>query len=571
MRRRLSFSWATLAVLLGSLALLASACGTSGTGSILPPNQQILKIALNAGGQDISTLDPAVTQDVYSYQIEQQLFPQLYTWDAHLNVIPWAASALPTVSSDGLTYTIPIRTGMKWSDGTPIDANTFAYSLNRQLDPCTATVLAGFFLAPIKGATAFNGSKCDAPASAIDPVDSKTLIGTSIIVQDPQTLVIKLAAPATYFLAALTTSSSMAMPKQLITQYGLKDWINHLQGFGGSQYELKLWDHRGSLDVVANPNFWGGEPKLHEVDWTIYKDPKTGYTDYLNGRLDVASPSIDQYTSAKTRSDFFEGPSLSMGYISPNWAVAPMNDVRARQAFDLALDKTVLANNIQKGTVFASNHMIPQGNPGYNPNLTGPDGQVNDLSGNPTLAKQLMQQYANAHCGGSFAKCPTLNYYTTNDTGSLELSNAILNQWRTTFPGFPITETPVTFPQLLKAITSASPPAAWLIGYAVDYADPQDWTSLQALPPADGGGNNLSNINDPQANKLMLQGNTMPNGPARYAVYQQAEQSLVTQVAWITLDQAKLFWVATPKLHGFSFTPNLFPTFSTWQNAYLTS
>ncbi len=568
MRRRLPFSWAALAVLLGTLAVLASACGTGGSSGPLPTDQQILKIALNAGGQDISTLDPALTEDVYSFQAEQLIFPMLVTWDAHLNIIPWAAASLPTISSDGLTYTFKIRPGLKWSDGTAIDASTFAYSINRQLDPCTGSQLAGFFLAPIKGATAFAGSKCDAPSSAIDPTDSKSLIGTSIKVIDPLTLQIVLGAPATYFLAALSTSSAMATPKQLVTQYGLKDWINHLQGFGGSQYTLKLWDHRGALDFTANPNFWGGLPKLHEIDWTIYKDPKTGYTDYLNGRIEVASPSIDQYTSAKTRSDFFEGPALNINYIAPNWGVKPFDDVRVRQAFDLALDKTVLANNIEKGTVFASNHMIPQGNPGYNPNLTGPDGQVNDLSGNPTLARQLMQQYANQHCGGSFAKCPAINYYTTNDTGSLELSNAILDQWRTTFPGLNITETPETFPQLIKTITGGSPPSIWLIAYFVDYADPQDWTSLQTLP---GAGNNLSNINDTQANALMKQGDVAPAGPARIALYQQAEQSLVTQVAWITLNQGKTFWVQSPKLHGFTFTANGFPTFSTWQNAYLTA
>ncbi|HLY30932.1 MAG TPA: ABC transporter substrate-binding protein, partial [Ktedonobacterales bacterium] len=446
MRRGKLFSWAGLAVSLGVLAVLVAACNTGGGNSKLSPDKQIVKLALNAGGQDISTLDPAITEDVYSYQAEQLIFPQLVTWDANLNVIPWAAQSLPTISSNGLTYTYKIRTGMKWSDGTPITATTFAYSINRALDPCTGSALSGFFLAPISGAGAFSTSKCDASSGALDPTDSKTLIGKSIIVVDPQTLEIKLGAPATYFSSAMMTSSEMAVPEQLITKYGLKDWINHLQGFGGSQYTLKVWDHKGALDFVANPTFWGGAPSLHEVDFTIYKDPATGYTDYLNGRIHVASPSIDQYTSAKSRSDFHTTGALNIGYIAPNWGVAPFNNVGARQAFDLALDKTVLANNIEHGTVTASNHMVPQGQPGYFPGLKGPDGQVNDLSGNPTKAKQLLQAYANANCSGSFAKCPTIVYYTTNDSGSLELSNAILNQWRTTFPGYNIVEHPVTFP-----------------------------------------------------------------------------------------------------------------------------
>jgi ABC-type oligopeptide transport system substrate-binding subunit len=57
---------------------------------------------------------------------------------------------------------------MRWSDGLPIDANTFAYSINRTLDPCTASSVASY-LHNLKGAVDFNGSACPAGASSSIP------------------------------------------------------------------------------------------------------------------------------------------------------------------------------------------------------------------------------------------------------------------------------------------------------------------------------------------------------------------------------------------------------------------
>ena len=568
MRLGKKFSWAALGVIVGILALLVSGCSTSTGGSSLPDSQQILTLALDAGAPDIIRMDPAPTSDVYSFQAEQMIFPSLVTWDQNLKTIPWAASSWTTTDA-GKTYVFHIRPGLKWSDGTPIDANVFAYSINRSLDPCTQAPSAGFFLFPILGAPAYNGGKCPpADASATNPTDSTTLIGTSIIVTDPQTLEIKLSAAYPYFVPALTTSAAMAVPKQIIDQFGLKAWTDHLQGFGGNMFTLKTWDHKGALDFTRNTSFWGTATKLKEVDFTIYQDQKTGYNDYLNGRIDLASPSIDQYPSAKKRSDEHEDPALSMGYIQPVWSVKPFDSLLARKAFAEAVNKQVLATDIDKGTVIASNHLIPQGNPGYNPALNGPDGTPS-LTGNPAQALADITSYASTNCpGGKVANCPPVQFWNTNDSSSQLLSAALLAQWNAAMPGYPISVHSVSFADLIAAIFSKSPPTMFVIGYAVDYADPQDWTSLQFLP---NGANNTGAVNDTAANALMTKADTDQNQTERYSLYQQAEQSLVTQVAWITLDQGKIIYVASPKIHNFSFTSNLFPAYSTWQSAYLTA
>ena len=180
----------------------------------LPDAQQILRpleSGPNAG--DVDTLDPAQIQFTFDYGVAQLIFPQLVTLDDKQQPVDWAAES-HTISADGLTYTFHLHHGMTWSDGTPIDATTFAYSINRTLDPCTGTYTATY-LYDFAGAEAFNNSAC--PAGAIK--STATLIGSTIQTPDPLTLRLTLGHPAGYFLSALTYPTSYAVPRALIEKY----------------------------------------------------------------------------------------------------------------------------------------------------------------------------------------------------------------------------------------------------------------------------------------------------------------------------------------------------------------
>lgn len=571
-------SFAVGLTMVALLTMVLSACSTTGGGnSTLPDNKQIMRFIQVPNETDVATLDPALTPDVYSYQMEQLIFPQLYTWDTNLNTIPWAADGMPTVSNGGATYTIKIKPNLSWSDGTPIDATTFAYSLNRVLDPCVkggAPGSAAYFITAIKGAAAFNGEKCNAPANALDPTSTDTLVGKSIVVQDPHTLVITLEQPAAYFLKALTTSASMAVPQQLIQKYGWKNWTDHLADnqLSGNLFGVKLWDHKGHLDFVRNDGFknfgLGANPILKEVDTTIYQSGDASYADYNNGREDIGAVPTSDYSTAKTRSDFHQGPTLTMGYIAPNWNIAPFNNVDARRAFALAVNKQLIADSVLKGTVIASNHFIPAGNPGYNPNLQGVEGAP--LTGDQTKAKADMAKYVAEACNNDITKCPKVNFYDNNDPSELPVTSALMAQWNTVFPGYPITAHNVSFGDLINLAygPASAQPQLLAIGYAVDFPDPWDWTSLQAEPTSS---TNFFHINDPAATALMTAADVNQDQTTRFQQYQQAEQILVNDVGWITLDQSKQFWLQNPKLHNFGFDSNLFPAMSQWQSAYLTA
>jgi oligopeptide transport system substrate-binding protein len=274
MMRRIHGLFASLALL---CAMLLSGCAAPWPfpqptpDPKLPDAQQImrpLEIGPNAG--DLVTLDLALINFGVDYQLAQRLFLQLVTLDEQQRVVDWAAES-HGVSADGLTYTFHLRTGMAWSDGSLIDANAFAYSINRALDPCIGSDVASY-LYNIKGAADFNGGYGSNKCPAGTKVSAETLVGKSILVADPQTLKLTLERPAGYFLASLTYPTSWAVPKQLIDTYADK-WTDYLAdngGLGGNLFKVTRWDHAGHLDFERNERFWGQKPLLRRLEYTLY-------------------------------------------------------------------------------------------------------------------------------------------------------------------------------------------------------------------------------------------------------------------------------------------------------------
>jgi peptide/nickel transport system substrate-binding protein/oligopeptide transport system substrate-binding protein len=559
-----TLSLSGLIAFLGLLAIIVAGCGSGSNGGVRPDAQQILRYPLDAASSDIKTMDPALNQDFYSYYPISLVFPGLMTLDANGTPQPWAAASAPTFDQTANTYTFKVRSGLKWSDGTPIDANTFAYSINRSLSPCTGSLVT-YYLFPIKNAQAFSTEKCGTDGvSVVGPI--KSLIGDSLLVPDNQTLVIKLGAPAPYFLQALCYPTAMAQPQELINQYGIKDWTNHLVGFGGNLFNVKLWDHKGHIDLVRNDGFWGAKPKLREVDFTVYKTTAALYADYLDGRLDEGRSPADQYKQSKARSDFHEVPYLGIGYYQPNWAKAPFNNLDARQAFAEAIDKQIIADNVLQGADVPTYHIVPQGMYGYDPNLVGPDGTTS-VSGNVTAAKAAMAKYVAEACGGKITTCTPVTLYDTNDPVTQTEDQAVVAMWQNAFPGYPINTQFLDFNSLLTLIYSANAPQIFGIGWSADYPDPQDWLSLQFAP---GSINNTGNVNVPAANTLMAQADTNLDPTSRAQEYNQAEQLLVTDVAWISMYQEKTRYNLPTYVHNFAFDSLATIPLATWQSIYLT-
>jgi oligopeptide transport system substrate-binding protein len=546
----------------------------------LPDARQIFRpqeIGPNAG--DLATLDPALINFGVDYQLAQLIFPQLVTLDEQQRPTDWAAQT-HEVSNDGLIWTFHLRKGMTWSDGSPIDATTFAYSINRTLDPCTGSDVASY-LYNLKGAADFNAGKCPDGAK----VSASTLVGQSIVVADPLDLKLTLDAPAGYFLAALSYPTSWAVPKQLIDTYADR-WTDHLadkESFGGNLFTLTSWRHPlatigaptpttqpdglAHLAFARNERFWGQKPLLKEIQYTLYRDPGTAWPLYKAGEGDVGVPYAAEVENAKTLkgSTFHQTPQLAFSYLAPNWKLPPFDDMRVRQAFSLALDRRAIAHDILKDASQATIHLVPKGIPGYNPDLIdaagrrGKDALTVDLA----TARRLATAYANEHCNGIYTHCPPimLTVLANRPTTAL-VAQAMQDAWQSAFPGWPIS---IAGPCRLQ-ICSRSIFQLTNAGWGADYPDPQDFASLLWTTHADY---NRTFVSISQVDALCAQADGMSDLSARIPLYQLAEQLLIKEGAAIPYAQPLYAYVVRSRVVGWRVASTLVTPFSVWQATYL--
>ena len=528
------FSIAGLIVLLGTVALLATACGTtSSQGPGDKAKDQTLKMGwATGGGPDITTLDPAQCSDTSCGPLEAMLFDGLVTLDKNLEVKAWAAKSW-TISSDGTTYVFTLQSNQKFSDGTAVKPSDFAWSIDRSANPCLGSQLS-YYLSTIKDASTFSGETCtnDQPVGAIT-----TLVGDSVIPDDSaNTLTIKLAQPAGYFLQALTYSTSFAVEKSVVTgaDFGKDDaWLNTLAtgatGQGGSgMFYVAAWNHQGVLTLKQNPHWWGlqagKKPNFTTVDFQLFSTD-TEYGAYQGDQtlafMDITSP--DQIAVMKQQPYYHEQPALITAGLRFNWKLAPFDDINARKAFCLAINRDQVNQQVYHGQMLPSWHIVPKGMDGYNAQVRGVDGAP--FAGDTALARQYWQRYLAAHHN-------SVSHISIPDASSVSGRAALTlyqQSWNQTL-GVQVTT------YIIRTIfqLDARSQQIYRFGWSADYPDPQDFLTL--LYASDSPYNEQS-ASLPAADALMQQADALSDMSQRIPLYQQAEQLLIDNVAICPLFQ----------------------------------
>src|SRR5437867_13384987 len=115
-----------------TIAILVAACGNTAPSSETPKNGGTLIWALDS---DATSLNPFVISTLPEFRVISFLFPNLYAADKNLNVVPDLADGMPSVSSDGLAWTVKLKKNPKWSDGAPITADGVLATQQIQRDP----------------------------------------------------------------------------------------------------------------------------------------------------------------------------------------------------------------------------------------------------------------------------------------------------------------------------------------------------------------------------------------------------------------------------------------------------
>jgi peptide/nickel transport system substrate-binding protein/oligopeptide transport system substrate-binding protein len=546
--------------------MFLSACSSNtpsnqSTTTKAPDSQQVFHYPTEVEA-DFQTLDPALVQSLGDGYAIQMIFTGLVQFDNNGNLKDQLAQS-HEVSKDGLTYTFHLRPNLKFSDGAPLTANDVAYSINRALLPATNSQVA-YYLKLIKGYADITSGKVS------------TLIGTSLIVKDAKTISIVISQPAAYFLDALTYPISYVVEKSLLTKYGT-NWTDHLtEGGGDGPFKVKSYVHGKTFNVVPNPNYYGQQSALKEIDMPFSGDQETTYKAYKNHQYDWAIVPGADVPEARKRPDFYKGPLLNIRYISFNFLAKPFNNLNIRKAFALAINKEILANDIANGSATATNHIVPQGMYGYHANLKGPDGTTN-LTGNPTLAQQLLAQGMREEGYNSINNLPslTLSSFTGNNTFN-NIVNEVASEWKTVLK-VNVKVNLIDFNRLsqeMNATTGNDSLQMWAYGWQADYPDPQDW--LTVFFGTGQGNNNYGDKRNNAPEQLVTQSqlskaDAEQNSAKRLSLYNDAEQQLINAVAWLPLYQPAIPIVQNPKLHGYKTNTLQITDPDSWHDIYFTT
>src|ERR1700674_472117 len=395
----------------GVTSLVLVACGGGGgtTGKTLASNQTLFFPIL----ADFGTLDSAIADVETDTEISQSMFDGLVKSDENLNIIPDLASAVPTADSTGLNYTFALRHDVKFSNGDAFTSKDVLYSWNR------AAAMQGAYatnLSPIDGyGTVSTNTASGAALETLLEKNDPSVTMTRLTAPDQNTVKVKLATPAGWFMTAIALGGSTGW---IVDQNAVKQdfdnwWTNPAPAIGTGPYKKTARVPKQSVDFAAVPNWWGSpKPTVTTVHLDVsVNDASTAITKYEQGGYDAVGyggysslPVADilriQGTSnekaqlllhAKVRSYWV---SFNMVHDAKRQAGGPflLSDGQTahdlRLAFTLAVDKTKLVSVVCQNIVCvpATGGLIP-------PTLIGYMGANQDplAKFDATKAKQLLQ------------------------------------------------------------------------------------------------------------------------------------------------------------------------------------
>lgn len=374
-------------------------------------------------GAEPKTFDPGLNSATDGGHIIMNTFEGLMQDSEKGPVLGQAKSY--EISEDGTVYTFYLRDDIKWSDGQPVTAADFEYSWKRVCDPATASEYS-FIMAPyLKNGQDFLNKKCSAEEVGVKALDEKTLEVT-------------LEFPCSYFLSLLSFHTYMPVRQDVVEANG-EGWEKNPETFiCNGPFILEEYVIGSHLKLKKNENYYDAKNvHLAGIEASMLVEETTILNSYEAGDLDVIdSVPNDEIPRLKAEDPNFHIDAQVGTYFAIfNCDKAPFNDVRVRKAFTIAIDRTVLVEQVTKGGQLPATGFIP-------PNLSYSDGtscRKLDKDGNcvteydidPTkadieLALQLMAEagYPN---GQGF---PEITYLYNTSEGHQKIAEALQEMWK---------------------------------------------------------------------------------------------------------------------------------------------
>ncbi|MGH2667878.1 MAG: ABC transporter substrate-binding protein, partial [bacterium] len=446
-----------------ALALILSACGGGGGGGGGSEGGGEAADTIVIGTTDSlqNSFDPAQAYDYFGSEVIQNTAETLVTYEPNATEpTPKLAAAMPTVSPDGLTYSFELRPGVKFHDGTPLDAEAVKFSLLRARDfGAKDAEAAGFLLSGIK----------------------------DIATPSPTQVVITLSSPNVTFLSRLGYSvASIVSPTayanhvlagseegEAVTARYKADTI-----VGSGPYKLLTYKEKESVDFEANPDYWGDAPKTGRIRVRLFDKSSALKIALQNEEVDVAFRTLqpDENAFFKDRPGFnlVEGDGPGIRYLVFNVTSKPWDNPDMRRALAAAVDRDGVVSEVFKGTAKSLPSMIPPLFPASEPKWTQLYGSGTDQA--------LVDRYLTAAGVPAGEKTKVDFWYSPTHYGDTEADVArVITQGLEATGRFEVTVSNVEWAEYGQKRRAGEIPV-FLMGWYPDYLDPDDYLEPFADP-----------------------------------------------------------------------------------------
>ena len=632
------------AVLLATSVLGGISCRVVATpgefyGSTTPPKQNIFRYV---NGDEPESLDPPVS----SGQPEARIYMALY--EGLVEYHPKSLKAIPAlaerwdVNNDSSEFTFHLRRNGRWSNGEPINAHDFVYSIRRGLSPALASKNA-YLAYYITYAQAYNegfvfardpktqqfvlekdiaeAANPTAPALSQKPLNSAepeygtiaeqpqpnantpfhqfmhspprlTLPGDEAarnkliakdaklkaVLQDKEfvaiaaedigveavddyTVRISLSQPAAYFLGLLAHQLFRVAPRKVIEQFGDR-WTDPAHIVTGGPFRVKAWRPYNELVVERDPMYWdAANVGLDEIHFFVSTDNPTSVNLYKVGEADaVLNHTVPNawLDVVRPKKDYMDGAEAAIAYITINVTKPPMNDVRVRRAFNLAIDKVNYSKS--RKTTKPLSAFTPEGIfVGY----PQPKGDSFD----PETARKLLAEagFPVTKSDGGF-ECKNfpvaqVEYIFNTNSSNKAMAEFIQAQWKQNL-GVTVPLRSMEFKTYMPARTKLEY-SGFAIGlWGADYMDPFTFLSIFTTPR----GVNGTGWYDPKYVSMLDEANSMLDQQKRYELLAKAEKYLLDAQPIIPMETFAVNWLKKPYVKGMY--PNAASLYA-WKYVYI--
>ena len=527
--------WKTLTVMVacGALVLPLAACGSSSAGG---PDDNIVRVY---GCEPQNPLIPTDTNEVCGGNPETLLFSELIGFDAKGNPKNEVADSIEA-NGDNTEYTIKLKKGWKFTDGTEVKAENFTRAWSYGANAKNAQLGASFF-APIQGFEDLqkDGLKGDEQLSGLTVVDDYTFT-------------VKLNAPSSVFKTMLGYSGYAPLPDSFFDDP--KAFGENPVGNGA--YKFDSWDHNQSIKLSKNPDYKGSFPAKNDGVWfMVYTDPQPAYADVEAGNLDsmdtVPTSALSTFESDDQVQAVNEPGNVSQSFtFAANQKHFSLDDEGRlrRAAVSMAIDREQIIDKVSNGTNTPAVDFTAPLIPGYSESVPGNE----VLQYNPDKAKELWEQ---ANQIAPWGDDESFDIAYNADGGGKDIYDAICNSIHNTL-GIKSQATPYpTFSEMRDDITDRKITTAFRSGWQPDYPSAYSYLySLYDSESADGKGSNDGDYKNPEFDALIDKANTESSDDAAKQDYQQAQEILFKDLPAVPLWYANNKGVAAKNVKGFTLT-----------------